>query len=89
MKPTKVHFVALSLALALLAGASDVMAERIETPGISESSNTVNYNIYVFIENPWNRRLARSQQNESIWWGLKEAGIEIAFPQLDVHFDQR
>jgi small-conductance mechanosensitive channel len=65
------------------------MAERIETPGISESSNTVNYNIYVFIENPWNRRLARSQLNESIWWGLKEAGIEIAFPQLDVHFDQR
>jgi hypothetical protein len=38
MKPAKVHFVALSLALALLAGASEVMAERIETPGISESS---------------------------------------------------
>jgi hypothetical protein len=38
MKPTKVHFVALSLALALLAGASDVMAERIAPQSISESS---------------------------------------------------
>ncbi len=51
--------------------------------------STVNYNIYVFIENPWNRRMARSQLNEAVWWGLKEAGIEIAFPQLDVHFDKR
>jgi hypothetical protein len=45
MKPAKVYFVALSLALALLAGASDVMAERIETPGISESSWS--YELYV------------------------------------------
>ena len=52
-------------------------------------SSAVNYNIYVFIENPWNRRIARSQLNEAVWWGLKEAGIEIAFPQLDVHFDKR
>ena len=44
------------------------------------------YNIY--IENPWNRRLVRSQLNEAVWWGLKEAGVEIAFPQLDVHFDK-
>ena len=51
--------------------------------------STVNYNIYVYIENPWNRRMARSQLNEAVWWGLKEAGIEIAFPQLDVHFDKQ
>ena len=25
--------------------------------------------------------------NEAIWWALKKAGITIAFPQLDVHFD--
>jgi small-conductance mechanosensitive channel len=30
----------------------------------------------------------RAQLNEAIWWGLKEAGIAIAFPQLDVHFDK-
>ena len=51
--------------------------------------SAVNYNIYVYIENPWKRRMAMSQLNEAVWWGLKEAGIEIAFPQLDVHLDQR
>ena len=30
--------------------------------------------------------IARSL-NETIWWALKNAGITIAFPQLDVHFD--
>ena len=29
----------------------------------------------------------RSQLNEAIWWALKDAGITIAFPQVDVHFD--
>ena len=51
-------------------------------------NSSVNYHIYVYIENPWNRRVIRSHLNEAIWWGLKEAGIEIAFPQLDVHFDK-
>jgi hypothetical protein len=37
MKPVKVHFSALCLALFLLTGASDVMAERLETASISES----------------------------------------------------
>jgi small-conductance mechanosensitive channel len=26
--------------------------------------------------------------NEAIWWSLKDAGIVIAFPQVDVHFDE-
>jgi small-conductance mechanosensitive channel len=25
--------------------------------------------------------------NEVVWWTFKDAGITIAFPQLDVHFD--
>jgi small-conductance mechanosensitive channel len=28
-----------------------------------------------------------SELNKAIWWGLKDAGITIAYPQLDVHFD--
>jgi small-conductance mechanosensitive channel len=51
-------------------------------------NSSVNYNIYVFIEDPWKRRRISSQLNEAVWWGLKDAGIEIAFPQLDVHFDK-
>jgi len=32
-------------------------------------------------------RRAKSELNEAIWWAFKDAGITIAFPQLDVHFD--
>ena len=32
-------------------------------------------------------RQLRSQLNTALWDALKEAGITIAFPQLDVHFD--
>jgi small-conductance mechanosensitive channel len=37
---------------------------------------------------PWLARQAHSDLNEAIWWKLKERGIVIAFPQLDVHFDE-
>jgi small-conductance mechanosensitive channel len=50
--------------------------------------STVNYQVFVWIEDPWQSRIIKSQLNEAVWWGLKEAGIEIAFPQLDVHVDK-
>lgn len=49
-------------------------------------SSSVNYDVAVWIEDPWRARRLRSTLNESIWWALKDAGITIAFPQLDVHF---
>ena len=49
---------------------------------------TVNYKASVWIENPWNSGEIKSLLNEAIWWAFKEAEIEIAFPQLDVHFDE-
>ena len=51
-------------------------------------SSSVNYQVFVWTENPWNRRVIKSQLNEAVWWGLKNAGIVIAFPQLDVHLDK-
>ncbi|MFW6089193.1 MAG: mechanosensitive ion channel family protein [Gemmatimonadota bacterium] len=51
-------------------------------------ASSVNFTISVFTENPWNLRQQRSALNEAIWWGLKDAEIPIAFPQLDVHFDR-
>jgi hypothetical protein len=45
MKPARIQFGALSLALFLLAGASDVMAERLEQQSISESS--WQFNVYI------------------------------------------
>jgi len=50
-------------------------------------ASSVNFMVSVFTENPWNLRAQRSSLNEAIWWALKDAGITIAFPQLDVHFD--
>lgn len=43
--------------------------------------------VYVFMQDPWGARRMGSELNEAVWWGLKEAGVTIAFPQLDVHFD--
>ncbi len=49
--------------------------------------NSVNFEISVWIDDPWKRQRRKSQLLDSIWWALKEADIVIAFPQLDVHFD--
>lgn len=51
-------------------------------------NSSVNYQVFVWIEDPWNRRVVKSKLNEAVWWALKAAGIEIAFPQLDVHLDK-
>lgn len=69
-----------------LEGLSDQHAPNVLLTDFGTSS--VNYKINVWIENPWVRGAVRSDLNEAIWWGLKEAGIKIAFPQLDVHFDK-
>lgn len=53
--------------------------------GFGESS--VDFAIGVWIDDPWRMKRRRSELNQAVWWALKEAGITIAFPQLDVHFD--
>lgn len=50
-------------------------------------SSSVDFNVFVWIDQPWISRRLLSDANERIWWALKQAGITIAFPQLDVHFD--
>jgi small-conductance mechanosensitive channel len=50
--------------------------------------SSVNFEVSVWIEDPWELRRRKSELNQAIWWSLKDAGITIAFPQLDVHFDQ-
>ncbi len=51
-------------------------------------ASAVNFKIRVWIENPWDAGKRRALLNEAIWSGLNEAGIVIAYPQLDVHFDE-
>ncbi len=39
------------------------------------------------IDDPWQQRAFRSELRKDIWFAFKDAGITIAYPQLDVHFD--
>ena len=51
-------------------------------------SSSVDWEVSVWMGDPWSVNRSKSEMNEAIWWALKDAGITIAFPQLDVHFDQ-
>jgi small-conductance mechanosensitive channel len=66
-------------------GKSDQHAPEVLLTDFGASS--VNYKISIWIENPWDSGPYKSDLNESIWWGLKDAGLVIAFPQLDIHLD--
>ena len=67
-------------------GLSTQHAPVVQLTDFGDSS--VNYQVSIWIENPWDQLLIKSQLHEAIWWALKEAEIEIAFPQLDVHLSQ-
>ncbi len=58
---------------------------RIQLKEFADSS--VNFEVSVWINDPWTMQQRRNDLNEAVWWALKEAGVVIAFPQLDVHFD--
>jgi small-conductance mechanosensitive channel len=49
------------------------------------ADSAVIFRVLVWIEDPWISGRLRSELNEVIWWALKDVGIVIAFPQLDVH----
>ncbi|MDX1577039.1 MAG: mechanosensitive ion channel [Gemmatimonadota bacterium] len=51
-------------------------------------SSSVDFEVSVWFDDPWNRMRRSSDLHEAIWWALKEAGVTIAFPQLDVHLDR-
>jgi small-conductance mechanosensitive channel len=50
-------------------------------------SSSVDWEASVWVEEPWRAAGYRSDLHEAIWWALKDAGIVIAFPQLDLHLD--
>jgi small-conductance mechanosensitive channel len=69
-----------------LEGLSDKMPPQVYLHEFGNSA--VTFLVYVSFEDPWSNRVMQSKLNEAIWWALKDAGIVIAFPQLDVHFDK-
>lgn len=50
-------------------------------------SSSVDWEVAIWMNNPWELRPALSALHEDIWWAFQEAGVVIAFPQVDVHFD--
>ncbi|MDT8368577.1 MAG: mechanosensitive ion channel [Longimicrobiales bacterium] len=50
--------------------------------------SSVVFDVSVWTNDPWTSRINRSHLNFAVWHALKAAGITIAFPQLDVHFDR-
>ncbi len=53
--------------------------------GFGDSS--VDYEVSVWMNDPWMTQRRRSELNEALWWALRKAKVVIAFPQVDVHFD--
>jgi len=51
-------------------------------------SSSVDFEVSIWLEDPWRAKPNRSELNHRIWNALKSAGIVIAYPQLDVHFDR-
>jgi small-conductance mechanosensitive channel len=50
------------------------------------ADSSVNFEVSVWIDDPWRQQRHRSMLLDAMWWALKDAGIVIAYPQLDVHF---
>lgn len=62
----------------------DVKAQAIM---IGFGNHSVDWEVAIWMDDPWVARPAKSALHEAIWWAFKEKDIVIAFPQLDVHFD--
>lgn len=50
-------------------------------------SSSVDWEVSVWVDDPWSARVVLSNLLEAVWWSLKEAEITIAYPQLDLHLD--
>jgi small-conductance mechanosensitive channel len=72
-------------AIADLDYASKKRAPVVQMTGFGD--NSVNFAVRIWIDDPWDQINRLSALHETLWWALKEAGVVIAFPQLDVHFD--
>jgi len=51
-------------------------------------NSAVEWELSVWIDDPWTSLVDRSELHQSIWWALRDAGITIAYPQLDLHLDR-
>jgi small-conductance mechanosensitive channel len=52
------------------------------------ADSSVVWEASIWANDPWQARATRSTLNKAIWNAFQEAGITIAFPQLDVHLQR-
>lgn len=52
---------------------------------IQYGNSSIDFELRIWIDDPWELPRVRSALYFSIWYKLKEAGIEIPFPQRDLH----
>jgi potassium efflux system protein len=77
----------------LFAAAREVMArwctaEREPVVQLTRFGNSsVDWDVGIWIDDPWELRVASSELHLTVWDACKQAGIVIAFPQLDLHLD--
>lgn len=75
-----------------LVAAGEAFEPREDRPvevNLTEFGNSsVNFTIGVWISDPWDQRPLKGALHRAVWDALKRNDITIAFPQLDVHFDQ-
>jgi potassium efflux system protein len=50
-------------------------------------ASSVDWEVSIWTERPWESRRDLSRLYETIWSALKDDGITIAYPQLDLHLD--
>lgn len=51
-------------------------------------TSSVDFGVYVTIDEPWERSNYASKLRQDIWFAFKRNGIVIAYPQIDVHLDK-
>lgn len=51
-------------------------------------ASSIVYEISVWIKDPWIFRVRMSELREAVWDALNTHSVTIAFPQIDVHFDE-
>ena len=60
-------------------------APRVHLLEFGDSS--VRWEVSVWTQSPWSAPRQLSRLNKALWWALREKGITIAYPQLDLHVD--
>jgi small-conductance mechanosensitive channel len=63
------------------------MAQDPQVLMLGFGASSVDWELSLWTERPWDSRRDLSRLHEAIWDGLKQDGVAIAYPQLDLHLD--